>query len=107
MTKYLVYIIIAVTLFGGEMNLGNENVIPSFKNGVVRETSIDVADLLKQISALDKYYDYRIYKEFKSQYLIVAYRKNEKDTMLDISYMTADDIVLWLENKNKGSIEPN
>ena len=107
MTKYLVYIIIAITLFGGEMNLGSESIIPSFKNGVVKEASIDVADLLKQISALDKYYDYHIYKEFKSQYLIVAYRKNEKDTMLDVSYMTADDLVLWLENKKKGSIEPN
>lgn len=107
MIKYLVYVIIAITLFGGEMNLGSESIIPSFKNGIVKETSIDVEDLLKQISALDKYYDYHIYKEFKSQYLIVAYRKNEKDTMLDISYMTADDIVLWLENKKKESIEPN
>ena len=108
MTKYLVYITIAITLFGGEMNIGNENIIPSFKNGVVKDASIDVEDLLKQISALDKYYDYHIYKEFKSQYLIVVvYRKNEKDTMLDISYMTADDIVLWLENKKKESIEPN
>jgi hypothetical protein len=89
------------------MNLGNENIIPSFKNGIVKEASIDVEDLLKQISALDKYYDYRIYKEFKSQYLIVAYRKSEKDTMLDISYMTADDIVLWLEDKKKETIEPN
>ena len=49
MTKYLVYLICAITLIG---------------------------------------YDYSIYKEYKSQYLVVTYRKNEKDTMLDISYMT-------------------
>ena len=107
MTKYLVYLICAITLIGGEMNLGNENIIPSFKSSISTESSVNVAQILKEISSLDKYYDYSVYKEYKSQYLVVAYRKNEKDTMLDISYMTADEIVIWLDEKRKENQNAN
>ena len=107
MTKYLVYLICSISLIGGEMNLGNENTIPSFKSSISTESSVNVAPILKEISSLDKYYDYSVYKEYKSQYLVVAYRKNEKDTMLDISYMTADEIVIWLDEKRKENQNAN
>ena len=107
MTKYLVYLICAITLIGGEMNLGHENIIPSFKNSISSESSVNVAQILKEISSLDKHYDYSIYREYKLQYLVVAYRKNEKDTMLDISYMTADEIVIWLDEKRKENQNAN
>ena len=89
------------------MNLGNENIIPSFKNTISTESSVNAAQILKEISSLDKYYDYSIYKEYKSQYLVVAYRQNEKDTMLNISYMTADEIAVWLDEKRKENQNAN
>ena len=54
MTKYLVYLICSITLIGGEMNLGNENTIPSFKSSISTESSVNVAPILKEISSLDK-----------------------------------------------------
>ena len=46
MTKYLVYLICSITLIGGEMNLGNENIIPSFKSSISTESSVNVAPIL-------------------------------------------------------------
>ena len=68
------------------------------------ETNIDLPsitadDMIKTISALDNRFDYQIYREFNERYIIIATIKGQSDTMLDIQYMSLNNIKSWYNDK--------
>ena len=56
-------------------------------------------DMLSTISSFDKLYDYKIYRAFNEQFIVVAYIKGENDTILDMQYMSLNNVKEWYQNK--------
>lgn len=56
-------------------------------------------DMLSTISSFDKLYDYKVYRAFNEQFIVVAYIKGENDTILDMQYMSLNNIKEWYQNK--------
>ena len=56
-------------------------------------------DMLATISSLDKLYDYKVYRAFNEQFIVVAYIKGENDTILDMQYMSLNNVKEWYQNK--------
>ena len=56
-------------------------------------------DMLTTISSFDKLYDYKVYRAFNEQYIVVAYIKGENDTILDMQYMSLNNVKEWYQNK--------
>ena len=87
---------------GNEMRLNMMGfaILPEKLGNVDIETpSLTVDDMIRTISYLDNHYDYKIYKEFKEQYIVVALLKGQNDTMLDMQYMTLNNIKSWYIDK--------
>lgn len=87
---------------GNEMrlNMMGFSILPEkLGNTVIDTPDITVDDMIKTISALDNAYDYRIYKEFNKQYIVVALLKGQDDTLLDMQYMTLSNIKSWYADK--------
>lgn len=81
-------------------------IIEEFKNILYDSGRVDLNqpnlkadDMLKTISALDSRYDYSIYKSFNDQFIVIALLKGEKDTILDMQYMTINSIKSWYDDK--------
>ena len=87
---------------GNEMrlNMMGFSILPDKLGDTVIDTpSITADDMIKTISALDNHYDYKIYKEFNGQYIVVALLKGQDDTLLDMQYMTLNNIKSWYTDK--------
>ncbi len=56
-------------------------------------------DMLSTISSFDKLYDYKVYRAFNEQFIVVAYIKGENDTILDMQYMSLNNVKEWYQNK--------
>lgn len=56
-------------------------------------------DMLSAISSFDKLYDYKVYRAFNEQFIVVAYIKGDNDTILDMQYMSLNNIKEWYQNK--------
>jgi hypothetical protein len=56
-------------------------------------------DMLSTISSFDKLYDYKVYRAFNEQFIVVAYIKGESDTILDMQYMSLNNVKEWYQNK--------
>ena len=87
---------------GEDMRLGlvNETVIPNEFNMVaISQPSLSADDMLKTISAIDVRYDYTIYKSFNDQFIVVAFLKGQKDTIIDMQYMSIATVTKWYNEK--------
>lgn len=90
------------TTGGEDMRLGlvNETVIPNEFNMVaISQPSLSADDMLKTISAIDVRYDYTIYKSFNDQFIVVAFLKGQKDTIIDMQYMSIATVTKWYNEK--------
>lgn len=92
-----------VVLNGGnemKMNIMDFAILPNRLGDVSTEQpKLTADDMIKTISALDNHYDYKIYKEFNEQYIVVALLKGQDDALLDMQYMTLNNIKSWYTDK--------
>lgn len=89
---------------GNEMKLGlvNYMILPDklgSLDDLKTEVELSATDMLATISVLDKYYDYKIYKSFDTQFIVTASLKGDSDTLLDMTYMSLGDIKAWYKDK--------
>lgn len=88
---------------GGDImkfGLVNYEIFPTDLGRVdLSQPNLKADDMLKTISALDSKYDYSIYKSFNEQFIVIALLKGEKDTILDMQYMTINSIKSWYDDK--------
>ena len=84
-----------------KLNIMRFDVIPdklgSANTNMVTELTAD--DMVETISALDDRYDYKIYREFDKQYIVIASPKGQSDTMAGMQYMTYNNIKSWYSDK--------
>ena len=112
----MVLVLLTEYIFGAEVNSsptkingGNEMRISMMgfailpdklgSNVCIDIPEITATDMIKTISALDERYDYKIYKEFEKQYIIVALHKGQNDTLIDMQYMTLNNLKAWYNDK--------
>ena len=104
-----------LTLTGGnevKIRLVDYNIFPdNLGTANLSQPNLTADDMLKTISALDKTYDYAVYKAFNDQFIVVALLKGESDTILDMQYMNITNIQIWYNDKMNETLgwedEPN
>lgn len=87
---------------GNEMRLNMMGfaILPEKLGNVDIDTpSLTADDMVRTISYLDNHYDYKIHKEFNEQYIVVALLKGQNDTIMDMQYMTLNNIKSWYIDK--------
>ena len=112
---FILLVLLTEYIFGADLNVsptkvngGNEMRLNMMGFAILPEKlgevntdmpELTADDMVKTISALDNHYDYKIYKEFERQYIVVALLKGQNDTMMDIQYMTYNNIKSWYIDK--------